>query len=129
MLTFLFCEDMETYAARQNLAEAWRAWEVESCIERNGDHRWRIELEPFYDYDSVDLICDYCPASCIDLGGYDGSEMIYGSIGAMSIDAGNHRSLLPWSGPVSAELVVEHYPANPAHGDEWDAYITIKGQS
>lgn len=116
--------DMEAYAIQENLYHAWDQWEISSCIERHGGHMWQLELEPFLDYPDVSLNCSYCPASIEDLG-CGGSDCIYGEVGVMPIANGQHRSLLPQTIPVRAELIVEHYPANPSHGDEWGIWIEV----
>lgn len=126
-LTFMFCEDMETMAIRENLAYAWHRWELESCIERNGKHLWELEVTPLGldpDDAEVDLSCSYCPATVDDLHP-DGMEYLQGESDGFRIQDGKSLSSLPFHGSVRAEVIVKRYPANPSHGDEYDAWIEV----
>lgn len=124
-LIFMFCEDMETMAIRENLAYAWHRWELESCIERHGEHLWELETDPEMLDGTFDLSCSYCPAGADDLYP-DGLEFTYGEVDGFPIEQGKHLSPRLFCGPVKVELIVKHYPANPSHGDEYDVWIEVR---
>jgi hypothetical protein len=107
--------------------EAWAAWQKYCCVERNGAHLWLAELDTVEEGGDVSLTCQQCPASVDDLCP-DGADAVVGDVDGIPVEFGRSRTLTHYAAPVHAALRVEHYPANPAHGDEWDVWIEIESR-
>lgn len=125
----------DTYAA-------WSAWAAASCIERNRDHLWMLDLEwpdtDDDDYGAVNLACNYCHTSGHDVWG-DTAEFI--SVGTP--DSDNFAEVVPGVAldldvpvrhlarragriPVKVTLWQESYYSYFYGSTEYDAGLTIE---
>jgi hypothetical protein len=108
--------------------QAWDEWRKYLCVEANGGHSWLAELESIEDGGGINLDCEHCPATVHDLYP-DGCDLVYGEVDGIPVDAGRHRSLDYYTAPVTVAVHVEHYPSNPAHGEEWDVWVEVESRS
>lgn len=104
--------------------EAWRQWELYSCEERHGGHRWILTGEHPDDGSSVDLDCDYCPATSYDLCP-DIIELLEADIGEIKIREGRHDYPHPFAVPVKAWIGSRQY-YNPWDWDDWDWWMEVE---
>jgi hypothetical protein len=135
----------EEAASRDAAYEAWRVEQdilalchegrTAMCV-AHGGHAWRLEIDPD---DGKTLTCDYCPADMDDLhpDGFDcavGEFEVYPGyvlglrLGFTRVNDRDYDGLhtYGWRGPVSARVEVEHYPATPDHGEEWDVWVVLE---
>jgi hypothetical protein len=92
-------------ALQQHTADlhyAWRAWQLYSCVEFNGDHDMRLRLE----MGDVSVVCANCPADVDDFMP-DGREMLTSDI------------------PVSISVRVEKYHSYE-YPDECDVWVDLE---
>jgi hypothetical protein len=123
------------WRAEQDIAELCHQGRVAMC-EAHGGHAWRLQIDPA---DGKDLTCDYCPACMDDLhpDGFDcavGDFEVYPGyvltlrLGFTRVNDRDYDGLhtYGWRGRVSARVEVEHYPATPDHGEEWDVWVVLE---
>lgn len=108
MITFRQVTDEESRALdiqweREAVDEAWRQWEIASCVERHGGHLWELHLSHPEDGAGVELCCSYCPANTDDLM-VDGNDLVNGEAGGITIRDGRHGSPVAATIPVTAEV-------------------------
>jgi hypothetical protein len=109
-------DDMETRAYAENLRWAWQQWAAYVC-EESGGHRWTLygcDPEEWGNLTggSVHLECTCCHATGEYLAGWDADELIYGDLGDIRVEHGNHDSAHEFARPVRARVVVEKYGPN-----------------
>lgn len=104
------------------VAEAWHLWELASCVERNGGHRWVAYLDGNMIDDGeacggdVYLSCEGCPAQPGDIYPDFAADDLAGSVGGAMVDAGRHLSDVDIERPVTLTVKVERTPPNPING-------------
>lgn len=111
--------------------EAWRQWEIHSCLERHGDHLWMAALEDPEDGRCVDIYCDYCPAGMNEIYP-DGIDLVYGRLGSITVEAGAHDSddpCLPIVMPVAVEIEIIRYTSLDTIYPEYDVSIILYPRS
>lgn len=106
------------------IEEAWRQWELHSCVERHGGHRWILTGEHPDDDSTVGLDCDYCPATSHDLCP-DIIELLEADIGEIKIRDGKHDYPRPFAVPVKAWIESQRY-SSPWDWDEWDWWMEVE---
>lgn len=123
--------DMESYAAAENLRHAWHQWELYSCEERGG-HWWMLVGDHPDDWGEpgegrASLSCACCPATTDDLAGPDGFDFIQGEVGNISIRDGRHDHHEDFEVAVTARVHVEQYGPNlDMIYPEYDIYIEVE---
>lgn len=107
--------------------DAWRQWEMYSCVERHGDHLWMAELSHPEDCSGVCVYCSYCPAGIDDVFP-DGTEFACGKLGSITIEEGKHDCddpRLPFEVPVNLKIEVFKYTSMNSISPETDIEITL----
>lgn len=109
------------------VAEAWRRWEMASCVERHGGHLWMAELLHPEDCSGVNVYCDYCPAGIDDVF-IDGTEFAYGRLGSITIEDGKHDCddpRLPFEVPIDLSVEIREWISMNSIYPEVDVEITL----
>lgn len=116
-------DDMDAYARAEDIRWAWREWEVESCVERNGGHSWELELEHPDDGAGLHLGCAHCPAAVDDLFP-DGHDLLHIDLDGIVVEYGHHNSPVPLVIPVTTEVwTTRHFSLD--YGYDYDAGIDL----
>jgi uncharacterized protein YfaP (DUF2135 family) len=114
--------------AHADNAWAWSQWAAASCIERNGDHIWYLELHHPDDGHGVALTCDYCGTTGHEVWD-DFAEWPEGQIeGVQLADVmGTVTHNAPRAGRVRVEVEFwsNTYYSHYYGTDEYDAGVTI----
>lgn len=105
---------------RYDTLNAWRLWEIESCIERNRQHYWICEI--MYDETSVSLTCENCPADLNDLL-VDGVDLVYGTFKEVEISNGIHNSAVDLKIPVYLSIDATRYGYLGNY--EYDVFVNL----
>lgn len=113
-------------------AEAWAAWVIASCAERNGGHSWWLDWDAD---DGLWLHCEHCPADVDELYP-DGQDLIFAELPlpsgrTLKIDYGGVSLDFPyqsWSGPVRAWVREERHPGGPWGPAEYDAWVIVEAR-
>src|SRR5690242_6514679 len=103
---------------------AWAEWEKYCCVEWNGTHDWIAEIEPVDAGGDVSLRCRHCPANTDDLlPNLDATDIVFGEVDGIPVDAGKARSLEPYTAPV--EVTVEDNSYYSYYYGCWEPDVTI----
>ena len=121
---FLLEEEEPSFFNVACTQEAWRQWEIYSCVERNGGHDWILLLEePDDGHGNASLECEHCPVGVDDIFP-DGQEFLYFNDGAIWVEDGRHNSQDEMKIPVTVNVWSHHY--NNPDFNEWDAGIDLE---
>lgn len=103
--------------------QAWRLWQIASCVERHGGHLWELELDHPEDGACVSLWCSYCPMTADDWI-IDGHDLVWLEFGGVTVVSGRHNSPVPLTVPVHAEPWSSKSWTD--YGWEYDAGIDVE---
>lgn len=106
--------------------EAWRKWEVASCIERHGEHLWYVIVVKNDEEDFVDLACEYCPVEVSDVFVTDYADLIHGTLGELIITEGKANLTGEYNIPVDVDFHAERYGYYEPEYDLW-IELTLRG--
>lgn len=111
------------------ILEAWRKWEVASCIERHGEHLWYVTVINHDEEEITELACEYCPVEVRDVFTDDYVDLIHGTLGDLIIEDGRANLTGEYYIPVNVKFHVEKYTSMNSITPEYDLWIelTAKG--
>lgn len=130
LLSLVVVEETEEDLLRRYIDstyEAWRQWEMHSCVERHGGHPWIAELEHPEDCSGVGVYCSYCPATIDDVFP-DATDSLYGKLGSITVENGKHDCddpRLPFEVPINLHVEVFRYTSMNSIYPEVDIEITL----
>jgi hypothetical protein len=116
-------DDVVLHWREDSVAEAWRQWQLASCVEWNGGHLWVLVLEePDDGRGYANLECEYCPAGVDDVFP-DGQEFLHLDHGDVQVEYGEHSWPTERRIPVNVRVWTVHY--NTPDANEWDAGLDL----